>query len=133
VRLSDEDLKNVDLVILDMKAFTSAQHKRVTGIEDNEPVLEFCERLRALNRPMWLRYVLVPGLTIIEDEMEQLAEFAAELGVVERVELLPFHQMGRYKWDQLGLPYGLRGTEPPAPATVLQAARIFEAAGLRTF
>ena len=60
-RLSDEELKNIDLVILDMKAFTPEQHERVTGIKDNEEVLHFARRLAELKRPMWIRYVLVPG------------------------------------------------------------------------
>jgi hypothetical protein len=61
----------------------------------------------ALKRPMWLRYVLVPGLTDDPEEMERVAEFGASLGVVERVEILPFHQMGKYKWERLGLDYQL--------------------------
>jgi len=92
--LSDDELKNIDLVILDMKAFTPEQHERVTGIKDNSEVLTFARRLSELRRPMWLRYVLVPGLTDDDDEMRQMAEFAASLGVVERVEILPFHQLG---------------------------------------
>ena len=70
-RLSDDELRNIDLVILDMKAFTPEQHRRVTGGMGNEEVLEFCRRLAALSRPMWLRYVLVPGLTDDLDEIEQ--------------------------------------------------------------
>ena len=64
--LSDDEIRNIDLVILDMKAFTRTQHERVTGGMHNEDVLEFCNRLSELKRPMWLRYVLVPGLTDIQ-------------------------------------------------------------------
>ena len=71
-RLSDDELANIDLVILDMKAFTPEQHERVTGGMDNTEVLAFCRRLSALRRPMWLRYVLVPGLTDDADEMRQM-------------------------------------------------------------
>src|SRR5215218_9272855 len=99
-RLSDDEIRNIDLVILDMKAFTSEQHRRVTGLL-NADVLQFARRLAALKRPMWLRYVLVPGLTDVREEMEALASFGASLGVVERVEILPFHQLGQYKWDRL--------------------------------
>ena len=128
-RLSDDELKTIDLVILDMKAFTPEQHKRVTGM-DNEEVLEFARRLSALKRPMWLRYVLVPGLTDIPEEMRALAEFGASLGIVERVEILPFHQMGRYKWERIGLDYQLDHTEPPTNDQVAEAVAIFRAAGL---
>lgn len=128
--LSDDELRNIDLVILDMKAFTRSQHERVTGGMHNEDVLEFCNRLAALKRPMWLRYVLVPGLTDIPEEMEAVADFGASLGVIERVEILPFHQMGRYKWERLGLEYKLAATDPPTVESVNKAIGIFRAAGL---
>lgn len=131
-RLSDTELSNIDLVILDMKALTPTQHRRVTAVADNTPVLEFSGRLARLKRPMWLRYVLVPGLTDDPDEMKKIAEFAKSLGVVERVEILPFHQMGRYKWKRLGLEYSLANTEPPSQSAVAQATGIFRAKGLRT-
>lgn len=129
-RLSDEELKLIDLVILDMKAFGLEQHKRVTGV-GNEPVLAFAKRLAALKRPMWLRQVLVPGLTDDPQELRRVAEFGASLGVVERVEILPFHQMGRYKWKRLGIDYELAATEPPSDESVDAAVRIFREAGLR--
>ena len=128
-RLSDEELKLIDLVILDMKAFHPEQHRRVTGM-DNAEVLAFAIRLGVLRRPMWLRYVLVPGLTDIPDEMKALADFGASLGVVERVEILPFHQLGRYKWERLGLDYTLAGTESPSNDLVEEAIAIFRDAGL---
>lgn len=128
-RLSDDEICNIDLVILDMKAITKEQHRRVTGL-DNEAVIAFCTRLAALKRPMWLRYVLVPGLTDIRGEMEMIADFAATLKVVERVEILPFHQMGRYKWERLNLDYRLGDAPTPTPDAVARAVRIFTAAGL---
>jgi pyruvate formate lyase activating enzyme len=132
-RLSDDELRDIDLVILDMKGFTPAQHARVCGIEDNAPVHAFAKRLAGLRRPMWLRYVLVPGLTDVRDEMEQLAAFAAGLGVVERAEVLPFHQMGRFKWKNLGLDYTLDATEPPSTKATAEAVGIFRAAGLEAY
>jgi pyruvate formate lyase activating enzyme len=128
-RISDEELKNIDLVILDMKAFEPEQHKRVTGL-DNAEVLQFCRRLAALGRPMWFRYVLVPELTDDPVEMRRVAEFAASLGVVERAEILPFHQLGRYKWERLGLNYRLAATSPPSNELVAEALAIFRNAGL---
>ena len=129
-RLSDAELGDIDLVILDMKGFSPAQHKRVTGVEDNSRVLQFGRRLAGLKRPMWLRYVLVPGLTDAADEMAELARYAAELNNVERVEILPFHQMGRFKWERLSLDYTLADTQPPTPLELSDAIAIFRAAGL---
>lgn len=130
-RLSDAELANIDLIILDMKAFSLAQHRRVTANIDNEEVFTFCRRLAALKHPMWFRYVLVPGLTDDAGEMERVAGFAASLGVVERAEVLPFHQMGRYKWQKLGLDYTLAATEPPSQEAIARAVDIFRSAGLR--
>ena len=129
-RLSDDELRTIDLIILDMKAFTLEQHKRVTGGMDNADVLAFARRLASLKRPMWVRYVLVPGLTDDPKEMTQLAEFVASLGVVERVEILPFHQLGQYKWERLGLDYKLATTDPPSQEKVAEAVAIFRTAGL---
>jgi len=129
-RLSDEELKLIDLVILDMKAFEPEQHERVCGIRDNSPVLAFRRRLAALGRPTWLRYVLVPGLTDDPDEMAKVAAYGASLGVVERAEILPFHQLGAHKWGRLGLDYSLAGAEPPDRESVDRAIGTFSAAGL---
>jgi pyruvate formate lyase activating enzyme len=79
---------------------------------------------------MWLRYVLVPGLTDDPVEIGKVAEFAASLGVVERAEILPFHQMGRYKWERLGLDYSLSTTEPPSQEVINRTVDIFRSVGL---
>jgi pyruvate formate lyase activating enzyme len=128
-RLSDDELHDIDLVLLDMKAFTLEQHRRVAGI-DNGSVIAFAERLAALGRPMWLRYVLVPGLTDDPGEMAQLAQFAAALGNIERVEILPFHQLGKYKWDKLGLDYQLADTPMPTREQIDAAIAVFAGNGL---
>lgn len=130
-KLSDDELRDIDLVILDMKGFTRAQHELVTGGMHNEDVLEFANRLGQLKRPMWIRYVLVPGLTDIPEEMEAIASFGASLGVVEKVEILPFHQLGQYKWERLALDYKLASTDPPTNEAVAKAVRIFRDAGLK--
>ena len=82
---------------------------------------------------MWLRYVLVPGLTDNPEEMQAVADFGASLGVVERAEILPFHQMGRYKWERLGIEYKLGSTKPPTPELVNKAVEIFRNAGLDAY
>jgi pyruvate formate lyase activating enzyme len=77
--------------------------------------------------------VLVPGLTDDLDDLAETAAFAAELGNVERVEVLPFHQLGRYKWERLGLPYRLEGVEAPSPALIEQACDVLRKFGLKAY
>ncbi len=129
-RLSDEDLGVIDLVLLDFKAMTPDLHRRLTG-QDNQPVHEFARRLAAARRPIWVRFVLVPGWTDDMAEVERIATFAAELGNVERVDVLPFHQLGQFKWDKLGMDYQLRNTHPPSRTTTDEAIARFGQAGLK--
>lgn len=126
---SDELLADVDLVLLDIKAFSEATYHNLTGVE-LQPTLEFAERLAHLRRPVWLRYVLAPGLTDNIDEIEGLAAFAAKLGNVERVDVLPFHKMGEFKWKELGLEYRLADTQPPSGDLAEQVRGIFRSRGL---
>jgi pyruvate formate lyase activating enzyme len=109
-KLSDDDLDNIDLVLLGLKTWGSEKHRHLTGM-DIEPTLEFGRRLAARRRPIWVRFVLVPGLTDDPGDISSIARFAAALGTVERVEVLPFHQMGRFKWEKLGLDYTLADTQ----------------------
>ena len=128
-KLSDDELATIDLVLLGLKSWDPARHKALTGM-DIEPTLAFGRRLAGLQKPIWIRFVLVPGLTDDPIDMAQSAAFAASLGTVERVEVLPFHQMGSYKWERLGLPYTLQDVEPPAAAAVEQACAVWREAGL---
>jgi pyruvate formate lyase activating enzyme len=82
---------------------------------------------------MWIRFVLVPGLTDDMDDLKRTAEFAAGLGNVERVEVLPFHQMGRYKWEKLGLEYALNDVEPPTNEATERACEVLRGAGLTAY
>ena len=128
-RLSDRELGTIDLVMLGLKTFDSKRHEHLTG-KDNAPTLEFARRLAALKKPVWIRFVLVPGLTDDMDDMAKSAAFAASLGIVQRVEVLPFHQMGRFKWERIGIDYTLNETEPPTQALIEQAQAVWRAAGL---
>jgi pyruvate formate lyase activating enzyme len=128
-RLSDTELEVADLVILDIKCWTPERHWRLTGV-DIDPTLAFARRLAAQRRPVWLRYVLVPGWSDDATEIEGVAAFAAGLGNVERVDVLPFHQMGRFKWKSLGLTSALDDVEPPDAAAVGRACDVFRSAGL---
>jgi pyruvate formate lyase activating enzyme len=128
-RLSDADLACIDLVLLDLKAMTPDLHRRLTAM-DNKPIHEFARRLAAARRPIWVRFVLVPGWTDDMAEVERIAAFAAELGNVERVDVLPFHQLGRFKWEKLGMDYQMRDAQPPSRETVNEALSRFRAVGL---
>ncbi|HEY1306175.1 MAG TPA: pyruvate formate-lyase-activating protein [Vicinamibacterales bacterium] len=128
-RLSDQDLETIDLVLLDLKTWDPERHRGLTGM-DNGPTHAFARRLAAQKRPVWVRFVLVPGLTDDLDDIGNIAGFAAALGNVQRVDVLPFHQMGRFKWKELGIPYTLESTRPPTADVVEQTCAVFRAAGL---
>ena len=130
--LADDWFDVVDLVLLDIKHIDPAKHARLTGTT-NKPVLEFAQRLARMKKPAWVRYVLVPGYTDDVQDVEALAEFVSGLSNVERVEVLPFHQMGAYKWQEMGLTYELADTLPPADDVVERVKRQFEAKGLTVY
>jgi pyruvate formate lyase activating enzyme len=139
---TDAMLDDTDLVLLDVKAGTPDLYKRVTSRE-LEPTLEFGRRLarHGLGSPgpeVWIRYVLVPDLTDGEEGVDRVAGYAASLneirpGTVTRVEVLPFHQMGRSKWEAIGREYRLGDTLPPSPELVERVRRQFRSHGLLTY
>ena len=131
-RLTDAELGVVDLVLLDLKMSDPARHRQLTGMEVG-PVLAFAQRLAQLRRPIWVRYVLVPGFSDDVEDIAETAAFAATLGCVERVEVLPFHQMGKYKWKNLGLEYKLEHVEPPSTQVVERTCAVFRAVGLKAY
>jgi len=131
-RLTDSELEKIDLVLLDIKHTDAERHRQLTGMEIG-PVLDFACRLAALKRPVWVRFVLVPGLTDDAENVSQIARFAASLGNVERVDVLPFHQMGQFKWKELNLDYKLANVQPPAPEVVEQVCQQFRAEGLKAY
>jgi len=131
-RLSDEELEQIDVFLLDIKTWDPARHQELTG-KDVGPTLDFARRLAERRRTIWLRYVLVPGFTDDEKDIAQIAAFAAELGNVDRVDVLPFHQMGRHKWEKLGLDYKLNEVEPPPRELVQRVCEQFRAEGLKTY
>jgi pyruvate formate lyase activating enzyme len=131
-RLTDDDLEKIDLVLLDLKTWDAERHRRLTGM-DVAPTLDFARRLAARGRKIWLRYVLVPGLTDDPEDIKKTAGFAAGLGNVERVDVLPFHQMGKFKWKQLGIEYMLDKVEPPDMDEIERACAVFRNAGLKTY
>ena len=97
---------------------------------DLQPTLDFARRLESLGRKMWIRFVLVPGLTDAPSNVEGLADFAASLKMVERVEVAPFHKLGEFKWQELRLSYKLADTQPPSPEALAEVKRAFSSRGL---
>lgn len=130
---TDEMLDDVSLVLLDVKSGLPETYLRVTG-RPLQPTLDFGRRLAARGTRMWIRFVLVPGLTDAPENVTAVADYVASLGeAVERVEVLPFHQMGRDKWAELGMRYELDDTEPPTPEATEAVRDVFRARGLTTF
>jgi pyruvate formate lyase activating enzyme len=127
-RADDALLDACDLVLLDIKAGTDARHRRLTR-RPLAPTLEFAERLAERGTPVWVRYVLVPGLTDEPREVDRVAAFTAGLGNVERVDVLPFHKLGAPKYAKLGIPFPLAGTPAPSSELVRQVRARFAAGG----
>ena len=119
-------------VSLDIKSGDPAIYHKVTN-HPLQPTLDYAQRLSALGRPMWVRFVLVQGLTDGYDNVEKVADFAAGLKSVERVEILRFHQMGRDKWHKLGLEYPLETFEAPSTELTERVRGQFRSSGLTVF
>jgi len=131
-RLTDAELEKIDLVLLGIKTWDPERHRRLTGMEIG-PTLAFARRLATRGRPVWVRFVLVPGLTDDVKDIAQIANFTARLGNVERVEVLPFHQMGKFKWKQLRLNYTLDNVRSPTIDAAEAACAQFRAEGLKAY
>jgi pyruvate formate lyase activating enzyme len=122
----------IDLNLLDIKSGDHDIYKTVTG-QPLAPTIEYARRLSALRRPLWVRFVLVPGLTDGFDNVEKVADVCAELQSLQRVEILRFHQMGRDKWHKLGLIYRLQHVEPPSPELSERVREQFRSRGLTVY
>jgi len=128
-RATDALLADVDLVLLDIKSWDRELYRKVTG-RPLDPTLDFARRLADLGKDVWVRFVLVPGLTDPAENVEGVAAFAASLGNVSRVDVLPFHKLGAAKWDALGRDFTLADTPSPTPEQVAAARAVFAAHGL---
>ena len=114
-----------DLVMLDLKAMDEKLHRRVTGT-GNANILAMARHISDLGVPLWIRHVLVPGLTDDEDGLRKTAEFISSLKTVQRVEVLPYHTLGLFKWQKLGIPYPLPDAVPPTAEQVKRAEELLE-------
>jgi pyruvate formate lyase activating enzyme len=116
----NEVLEYTNLVLLDLKHFDSKKHIKLTG-KSNEQIKEFAKYVEKKKVPVWIRHVLVPGVTDSEEDLKKLGGFIKSLSNVEKVEILPYHQLGVYKWEALGLKYPLKDVQPPTEEKVTQA------------
>ena len=112
-----------DLVILDLKEMDEEKHRALTGWS-SENILALSRYLSENGHDMWIRHVLVPGLTDDPEGLEQLSRWIQSLETVRRVEVLPYHTLGVFKWKQLGISYPLEGVRTPTREEVIQAERI---------
>ena len=127
--LFNDDIKSVlgitDLVLLDIKHIDEKAHKELTG-HTNQNILEFAKYLSDIQKPVWIRHVLVPTINTDEVYLKRLHQFVAQLKNVERVEVLPYHTLGAYKWKELGLEYPLEGIPTPSDQQLQIANTILE-------
>ena len=119
----EELLKYTDLVLLDIKHINSAKHKQLTGF-NNENILSFAKFLNTLNKPVWIRYVLVPTLTDNTAALVELRNFLNTLSNVEKIEVLPYHSLGVAKYDKMGISYPLRNIPQPTKHQINKANKI---------
>ena len=131
-KMTDGDLMDIDLNLLDIKSGDPVIYQKVTR-QPLQPTLDYAQRLSDLGRPMWIRYVLVPGLTDDYDNVQKVADFVAGLKTVERVEILRFHQMGSDKWRKLALEYPLENFESPDAELTERVRGQFRSHGLTVY
>ena len=116
-------MENTDLVMLDLKHIDPEKHRALTG-HSNENILAFARYLNEIGKPMWIRHVLVPGVTDDNENLHGIRAFLDTLSNVKKVEVLPYHTLGIYKWESLGIPYTLKDVDPPTAESVKRAEEI---------
>lgn len=127
-----KDLINyTDLVLLDIKSYNDNVCTKLTGVS-NKNTLELANYLSQINKPTWIRYVLVPGITDDMKDIEELAKFLSSMNNIEKVQILPFHKMGEYKWKELGFKYKLENVQPPSNEIIAETNKVFDKYGIKT-
>jgi len=119
----NELMKYTDLVLLDIKEINPERHKNITE-HDNRNVLDMAEYLSKINKPVWIRHVLVPEYSDFDDDLIKLSKFIGNLTNVKKVEVLPYHTLGVFKWENLGIPYELENIKPPTKERISNAEQI---------
>ena len=122
-----DDIKELidltDLFLLDIKCINDEKSKELTGVS-NKKELDFARYLSDINKPLWIRQVLVPGITDDENDLLKLKDFISSLKTVEKVEILPYHDLGKFKWEKLGCNYELEGHRTANQEDVKRAKKI---------
>ena len=118
-------MEYTDLFMLDIKHIDDECHKKLTGCS-NKNILDMANYLSDNNKDMWIRHVLVPGITDSKEQLTNLKEFISTLNSVKKVEILPYHTLGVFKWEQLGIPYGLENVNPPTKEQIEEAKQILQ-------
>ena len=121
----NELMQYTDLLLLDIKEITPERHKVITGA-DNANILDMARYLSEINKPVWIRHVLVPQYSDFDEDLTALSEFISSLDNVKKVEVLPYHTLGIFKWKTLNIPYSLEGINPPDAERVANAKRILK-------
>ena len=125
----EELMKYTDLLLLDLKEINPARHKDLTGF-DNSNIIEMAKYLSEINKPVWIRHVLVPEHSDFDEDLDALGDFIDPLSNVDRVEILPYHTLGKFKWENLGIPYTLESISPPSAERIENAKQRIHA-GIR--
>ena len=125
-------LEKTDLLILDLKGLSEVDCKKICKIKIERAIeiLKYCEKQK---KPVWIRHVLVPNYTLNYNKLKNIAKFLKKFKVIQRVELLPFHKMGEYKWEELNFFYTLKETNPPSEEEIKNCLKIFEEEGLKIY
>ena len=117
-------MQYTDLVMLDLKHIDPEKHRALTGFS-NASILDFARYLNEIGKPVWIRHVLVPGVTDDDENLCGIRAFLDTLSNVKKVEILPYHTLGIYKWETLGIPYSLNNVDPPTAESVRARTKDF--------
>ena len=128
----NELMKVTDLFMLDIKQIDDEKHKKLTGWT-NSNILDLAQYLSDNQKARWIRHVLVPGITTDDADLEKLRHFVGSLKMVERVEILPYHTLGVFKWENLGIPYELGDVMPPTKEEIAHAEEILHTADYKDY
>ena len=116
-----------DTVLLDIKHINDEEHRKLTR-HSNVNILDCARYLSEIHKPVWIRHVLIPGITDKDEYLNQLRDFLSTLSNIERIDVLPYHTMGIYKYEKLGIAYPLEGIDPPTSDRIAHAEAILQEA-----